>query len=243
MAAESVIASPDTSMRGLLVSFDGVDSSGKATQTKLLVDRLRFNGFVVHQFSSPDYDTPSGRQLKLRLQNKLGDWVATPWREKLGYFATNRLEHREEVLSALEQGEIVIYDRYVPSSQTFIAVEALAEDSALHRTALYEEVAQEEYEKNKVAREDCSIFLDVPPRVSAVLLEERKEKLQDSDEYTDHISVQERLYEEYNYLCATDTRHFFRVPCVIEVELLDTVTISELVWAGLRERFPQLAKT
>jgi len=228
-------------MKGLLFSFDGVDSSGKATQTRLLVERLRFAGHEVHRFQTPDYDTTSGRELKRRLQNKLGNWQTTTWQEKLGYFATNRLEHREEVLEALAAGHVVIYDRYVPSSMTFVAVEALAQaKDTVARQEIYDHVQEVEYVQNKMPKENISIFLDVPPRVSAVLLEQRKEKLQDEDEYTDHISVQERLYAEYEFLCNNDPDRFFRVPCVKTTQLLDVVTVGELIWQGVLERYPDL---
>lgn len=228
----------------MLLSFDGVDSSGKATQTRLLVDRLRLAGHTVSCFQTPDYNTASGRELKLRLQNKLGNWESTPWQDKLGYFAINRTEHRQEVCDALAAGQVVIYDRYVPSSVTFVTVEALAQ-SELHarRQEIQQEVEQVEYIKNSMPREHLSIFLDVPPRASVILLEQRKEKLQDKDEYTDQISVQERLYAEYDYLCSSDANRFMRVQCVADLQLLDVATVSELIWEGLLSRFPALAKS
>src|SRR3989344_3222656 len=135
---------------GLLISFDGTDSSGKETQAKRLAARLRAAGYVVHSLTTPDYTTPSGRELKMRLQNMVGNWHQTPWQEKLGYFAANRAEHRQEVIDALAQGEVVIYDRYVPSSLAFITIEARQEDQAVSRTFIQEAVAAEEYDKNRM---------------------------------------------------------------------------------------------
>jgi len=229
--------------RGLLIAFDGVDSSGKETQAKKLVDRLRYAGFTVHRFQTPDYDTPSGQELKRRLQNKDGSWEATSWQEKNGYFAANRAEHRDEVLAALERGEMVVYDRYIPSSLAFMTVEAHAElGEQVTRQEVYDHIMKTEIEENSMPREDVSIFLDVPPRVSAVLLEQRKEKLADEDEYTDHISVQERLYEEYDHLCKEEEERFIRVPCIQDVEMRPVEVISDMVWRELQERFPVLRK-
>lgn len=230
-------------MQGLLLSFDGVDSSGKATQTRLLADRLRLSGHQVSSFQTPDYNTTSGRELKLRLQNKLGNWESTPWQDKLGYFAANRTEHRQEVCDALASGQVVIYDRYVPSSVAFVTVEALVQTELYaRRHEIQRQVEDVEYTQNNMPREHLSIFLDVPPRASVILLEQRKEKLQDKDEYTDHISVQERLYAEYDFLCSSDPGRFMRVQCVKDLQLLDVATVSELIWEGLLSRFPVLAK-
>lgn len=227
------------SMRGLLISFDGVDSSGKETQARKLAERLRYQGHTVHTFTTPDYSTPSGQELKARLQGKMGNWHETLWEEKLRYFANNRAEHRDEVAAALERGEIVVYDRYVPSSLAFMMVEACEPQQVdLMRKRVYRAVEHEEYEVNQMPHEDLSLFLDVPPRVSAELLERRKEKLRDGDEYTDHVHVQERLYNEYDLLMRSDTTRFARIPCVSGTELLSIATVEELVWETLVDRFP-----
>ena len=228
---------------GILISFAGVDSSGKETQAKLLADRLRYTGHIVHHFETPDYNTPSGKDLKARLQNKVGDWEKTPWQEKNGFFAANRLEHRDEVIEALRKKEVVVYDRYVPSSLAFMTVEALSEEgSKVTRTEVHDHVLGLEHETNEMPREDMSIFLDVPPRVSAVLLEARKEKLEDEDEYTDHISVQERLYAEYEFLCQNDADRYARIPCIEDVRMRGIEAIGELVWQAVLERFPHVNK-
>lgn len=229
--------------RGLLISFDGLDCSGKATQTRILTDRLRHLGWTVHKFQSPDYETESGKELKLRLQNKLGNWEETPWQEKLGYFAKNRAEHREEVMAALDRGEIVIYDRYVPSSLTFMAVEALMPQEAdLRREEIYQAVRDEEYMKNGMPSEDVSVFLDVPPAVACNLLVDRKAKRSDEDEYTDKLHVQERLYNEYDVLTTQDPVHYIRTKCVLDGQMVGIEEVAELVWAALISRFPHLER-
>jgi len=227
---------------GLLISFDGTDSSGKATQARLLAGRLQARSHRVHQFATPDYQTKSGQVLAERLQNKAGNWSQTPWPEKLKLFSTNRAEHKTEVISALARGDLIVYDRYVPSSLGFITIEALHENSLLKRADIHDAIRKVEYEENDMPPEDVSIFLDVPPQISATLLERRKEKLSDTDEYTDHIQVQERLYNEYNLLCHDNPTHYLRIKCVVGDRLLDAADIAELVWTGLLAKFPQLAK-
>lgn len=229
--------------RGLLISFDGLDCSGKATQTRILSDRLRHVGWTVHKLQTPDYETESGKELKLRLQNKIGNWQETPWEEKLGYFAKNRAENREEVVEALKRGEIVVYDRYVPSSLTFMVVEALEpHEVALRREEVYQAVRKAEYEDNGMPKEDVSIFLDVPPQVSLNLLEDRKARRSDEDEYTDHLFVQERLYNEYDWLTKQDPTHYIRTKCVMDGQMVAIEEVSELVWAALLQRFPHIEK-
>jgi len=228
--------------KGLLISIDGIDSSGKETQVKHLVDRLRNQGFTVHTFTTPDYNTKSGQELKKRLQNKIGDWEKTPWQEKLRYFADNRVEHKQEVMNALAKGEIVIYDRYVPSSLAFMTIEANAEDPTSTRDAVHQTVKEQEYKQNQMPQEDASIFLDLDYKIAVTLLEKRKEKLADEDEYTDHIKIQQRLYNEYDKLYSNEPEHYIRIRCTDNEDLLSITDIAELVWTALQKRFPHLIK-
>lgn len=232
---------PDAA-RGLLLAFDGLDSTGKATQSGKLADRLARHGHTVKKFQSPDYATPSGQELKLRLQNKLGEWTSTPWEQKMRLFAANRAEHRTEVAQALAEGQMVVYDRYVPSSLAFITVEALTPQVVdLYRAQVQDAVSKEEYQRNSMPREDISIFLDVPPEVALNLLEKRKEWRSDAHEHTDHSHVQERLYNEYDLLCSSNPTHFLRIPCVMSERLLQPDEVTELVWETLLQKFPFLS--
>ncbi len=229
--------------KGWLISFDGLDSSGKATQAKKLAERLKAAGWIVHEFATPDYATPSGQELKARLQNKKGTWSRIPWREKMTYFAANRAEHRNEVIAAIQNGDIVIYDRYVPSSLAFIAAEARAAGKQhVSRQEAYETVEAEEYGKNKMPREDISFFLDVPPSISTGLLEHRKHELHDQAEYTDHVEVQQVLYQEYQHLCAADKKRCVTIPCAPGGKLLSLDAIAALIWTQLIRRYPLLAR-
>jgi dTMP kinase len=229
--------------QGLLIAFDGLDSTGKATQTRKLVDRLRYQGHTVRQFTTPDYTTASGQELKLRLQNKLGNWQETPWQDKLRYFARNRAEHREEVVAALAEKEIVVYDRYIPSSLAFITTEALSpQEIDLFRLDTYRAIEREEYEIQKMPKEDVSIFLDVPPLIADNLLDKRKTAGGHEDEYTDHMHVQERLYNEYDFMCRTQPKRFSRIKCLNDGQLLGVDDVSELIWQDLLIRFPELEK-
>lgn len=48
-------------MQGRLIIIEGTDCSGKETQTKLLVEKLKKDGIKVARMSFPMYDTPTGR--------------------------------------------------------------------------------------------------------------------------------------------------------------------------------------
>ena len=224
---------------GLLIAFDGIDSSGKATHTQELVRRLRYNGHTVHFFQSPDYITKTGKRIKELLQHP-EEWQKISWLDRMKLFADNRAEHRAEVVKALSRGEHVVYDRYVSSSITFFTVEALVANKRSSRKKVQQQVAEYEYGQNNMPKENVSIFLDVPVEVSRALLEKRKQKRGDAAEYTDQLLVQQKLYNEYDLLCSTYPEQFLRTHCVSGSELLAIPDVAELVWQGLLNRFPQL---
>lgn len=224
---------------GILISFDGLDSAGKATQSKLLYEHLVSQGAHVRYFTSPDYTTQSGKELKLRLQSKMGDWNKTSWQEKMKYFADNRAEHRGEVMETLSQGGVVIYDRYVPSSMAFIVAESRA--TGEERKKVQQEVATYEYETNKMPHEDTSLFFDIPPKVAIDLLAGRKHNRGDAAEYTDYIHVQEALYAEYHRMIQENPGHMLRVQCMDGDRLMTIQEVSQIVRSILAKRFPNRA--
>ena len=59
-------------MKGLLITVEGLDGSGKGTQSGLLLDSLREKGIPVRLVSFPDYDHPSSALVKLSLSGEFG---------------------------------------------------------------------------------------------------------------------------------------------------------------------------
>lgn len=231
---------PQSVSSGLLIAFDGIDSSGKETQVKETAARLRYIGHSVLTCATPDYTTTTGKKLQELLHNKNGEWHSMPWEDKMKLFAANRMEHRTEVEAALRHGTIVLYDRYVPSSLAFFTVEAQANHSETERTKVHRAVAMHEYETNQMPKEDVSLFLDVKPHVATRMLGRRKHKHQHDDEYTDDLKLQEHLYNEYDLLCQSNPEHYVRISCVSGTELLGIADITELIWQALVKKFPML---
>jgi dTMP kinase len=99
-------------MRGLLIAFEGLDQSGKQTQAERLVAALAAHGHQVEFLSFPDYSTPIGGEIGRALH---GDREFSPDVMQLLYIA-NRYEHRSQIHRWVEQGRVLVCDRYVASS-------------------------------------------------------------------------------------------------------------------------------
>lgn len=55
-----------------LIAIDGLDGSGKETQTNILVDRLKIDGYAVRTLSFPMYQNDSSMLVRMYLEGRLG---------------------------------------------------------------------------------------------------------------------------------------------------------------------------
>ncbi len=103
--------------RGLFVTFEGVEGSGKSTQARRLAEALRESGVPVTLTREPG-GTPLGERLRDILLD-LGQSGMLPEAELFLYMAS-RAEHVAGVIvPALERGDMVIADRYGDASVAY----------------------------------------------------------------------------------------------------------------------------
>src|ERR1700734_1274626 len=103
-----------TTDRGLFVTFEGPDGSGKSTQARMLADRLRGAGRAVLESVEPG-GTPIGRQIRRILLDPANEELAAT-SELLLMFAARAQNVEQWIMPALAQGKIVVSDRFTDSS-------------------------------------------------------------------------------------------------------------------------------
>lgn len=106
-----------SSAKGLFVSFEGTEGSGKSTQMRLLVERLRAEGFSVTENQEPGA-TRIGAQIRRMLLDPAHEEMDT-MTELLLMFASRAQAAAEIIVPALERGEIVVSDRFTDSSLAY----------------------------------------------------------------------------------------------------------------------------
>jgi dTMP kinase len=102
------------SERGLFITFEGPDGSGKSTQARMLAERLRGEGRTVLETVEPG-GTPIGQQIRRILLDPANQEI-TPVAELLLMFAARAQNVEQWILPALHQGQIVVSDRFTDSS-------------------------------------------------------------------------------------------------------------------------------
>ncbi len=104
-------------MKGRLITFEGIDGSGKSTQAALLADALRSRGISVLFLREP-----GGTKVGERIRDVLLDrshTEMTPLAELFLYLAARAQITGEVILPALERGDVVVMDRYIDSSVAY----------------------------------------------------------------------------------------------------------------------------
>jgi dTMP kinase len=119
-----------TSGRGIFITFEGPDGSGKSTQARILAERLRKQGRDVLESAEPG-GTPIGQQIRRILLDPTNKEL-TPAAELLLMFAARAQNVEQWILPALQQGNIVISDRFTDSSIAYQgAGRGLGQDTVL----------------------------------------------------------------------------------------------------------------
>ena len=103
-------------MRGLFITFEGGDGSGKSTQSELLVQWLEAQGRTVVVSREPG-GTDLGLELREIVLHRRGE--IAPRAEALIYAADRAHNIATKVRPALERGDIVVQDRYLDSSVAY----------------------------------------------------------------------------------------------------------------------------
>lgn len=124
------------SAKPLLISFEGIDGSGKSTQCKMLYHELIDRGYSVHL-----YREPGGTRISEKIRDILLDREnieMSPITEMLLYFASRNQLISEKVVPALKRGDLVLLDRFVDST---IAYQGYGRNLALESIRKVAEVA------------------------------------------------------------------------------------------------------
>ncbi len=103
-------------MRGKIITIEGPDAAGKKTQTRLLIEKLRQLGYAVETMSFPRYETPTGRKVRAYLNGEYGGLSEVDPKFALNLYAEDRLASLPTFSAWLEEGKIVIFDRYIESN-------------------------------------------------------------------------------------------------------------------------------
>ena len=185
--------------KGKLIVLEGIDGSGKATQSVLLEKKLKAEGKEVMHISFPDYDSDSSALVKMYLAGQFGKdpGDVNPYAASLFYAVDRFASYRTKWKDFYEKGGIVIADRYTTSNM-------------VHQMTKYEEekerkdfltwLEKTEYEELELPRPDLVILLDIPLSISENLVKERAKQGGTMDIHEQHLDYLKKCHDAYQEL-------------------------------------------
>src|SRR3989344_17688 len=150
-----------------LIVFEGLDGSGKATQTKLLVEKLKSQVMMI---DFPQYGTWGAAFVEKYLNGELGTLEDITPKQASLFYALDRYAARTKLLEWLEQGKIVVANRYVAANQAYQGSK-VAEDK---RDGFLRWLDELEHDILQLHRPTLTVYLRMPLNVSIDLVEHRR---------------------------------------------------------------------
>jgi len=190
---ESVLAGLGSGTRGLFITFEGLDGSGKSTQMEMLASGLEGLGYVVVVTREPG-GTPLGEAVRDILLDPLQHGMSA--RAEALLYAAARAHLVERIIRpALDEGLVVLCDRYVDSSLAYQGYgRGLGADSIITINAW----------GTDCLFPDLTLFLDLDDSVRTTRLAAVPDRLEAEDD-----AFHRRVAEGYRALL-TDHRHRIR---------------------------------
>ena len=221
-------------MAGKIIVIEGVDCSGKETQSKLLEKKLNESGCKCKRFEFPMYDTPTGKIIG-------GDYLGKP---EIGeslfsegainvdpyvvclYYAADRKYNMPKIKEYIENDYYVILDRYTTSNLAHQGSKIQDKDE---RFDMYQWIDKLEYWLLKFPKPDKTIFLHVPYEYSLELRKNR-ENIDEHEKSPEYLKASEEAYIELSELYNWD-----RIECIKENELRTIEDINDEILKLINE--------
>ncbi len=176
-------------MKSKIIVIEGLDGSGKATQTALLAKKLEQLNRAYKKLEFPDYDSPSSSLVKMYLNGEFGeDPNSVNAYAAAAFYAVDRVaSYLKSWKKDYENGMLFLCDRYATSNIIY----HMSKVPDGKRDEFIRWHSDFEYNKLGIPKPDLVLYLDVEPEVSQKLMEKR---------YNGDLSKKDLHEKNVNYL-------------------------------------------
>ena len=220
-------------MKQVMLVIEGLDGSGKATQTQKLMERLETMGKDAVKVSFPNYEDDSSALVKMYLSGALGQAEeVNAYAASLFYTVDRYATFRKSYEQFWKQGHCIVADRYTTSNMFHQCTKEPKENWDSYLSWL-EDL---EYEKVGLPRPTQVIYLDVEPEVSRALLSKRYEG-DESKKDIHEANFAYLLHCREAALYAADKFGWKVIACNKGSEMRSIEDISEEIWNSVKVYF------
>ena len=172
----------------LFLAFEGIDGSGKSTQSKLLEEKLNTEGIKVYHTYEPT-GSPIGQMIKKIFRHEM----EADHRTIAGLYVADRIDHltntQNGILKKMEEGFSVITDRYYFSSYAYQGTH-MPQDWVIMANSISAEVL----------RPDLNIFIDISPETAIERLNQNRNKIELYESLENLQQVRNKYFEAFDKL-------------------------------------------
>jgi dTMP kinase len=223
--------------RGKFIVIDGIDGSGKTTQTGLLAKRLKKEGYHVMIADFPQHGEKSAALADEYLNGKYGTAEEVgPYRASI-FFACDRYAASLKIKKFLDKGGIVISNRYVTANMGHQGGKI---KSRKERKKYFAWLYDLEYRIFSIPKPDINIILHLDTKIAQKLVDKKvgkrnerkyilngKKDIHEMDEK--HLRNSEKVYIEISKLFPD----FILVECARKGQLMTKEEINGIMWARI----------
>ena len=206
--------------KGMILAFEGLDGSGKETQTKLLEKRLKDIGIKVLRIEFPNYENEYSlfvkEYLKGKFEKNMNPYVVSV------FFSLDRLGLYETIMKKyLNERYVILCDRYVYSNLIYQGskIEDLHE-----REKFFNWVLDFEYNMCGLLKEKITFFMDIPINISLDIVKSRGEK----DVHEEDEEFLRKCYENCKYIA--EKYNLVHINCFSNGKLLSVEEINDCIY-------------
>jgi len=222
--------------KGKFIVIDGTDGSGKATQTDILLKRLKKEKYKVEVLDFPQYGQKSAGLVEEYLNGEYGSAEDVgPYRASI-FYASDRFAASFKLRKWLAEGKIVISNRYVTANMGHQGGKI---KNSQKRGEYFKWLYDLEYNIFKIPKPDISLILHVDAQVAQNLVDCKdcrsyiknngKRDIHEND--IDHLRRAEKVYLEISQIFPK----IGLIECVNDGEIMTREEISDLIWKKIKK--------
>ncbi len=225
-------------MKKRLIAIDGLDASGKMTQTEMLKDLLEEKGIPYRYLSFPTYDADFSAHVNMYLQGRFGDdpEAVNPFAASSFFGADRYCSFMLDWKKDYDNGAIILANRYTSAN----AVHQLSKLDESEFDSFLDWLMDYEYKKLGIPSPDAVVYLCVPPEVSQKMIQHRCDETGAQKDI--HENNKKHLENSYKAaLYSAEKLGWIKIDCAENEKMRSREDIQKEIVENLKGIIPELA--